>query len=110
MEGHFLVLSGTVPSFRARNGTQAVPYGFAGGGDRSSARVIYATWHGGAPRSESKSTDCRWQSHLDSIDESSPPYCAIPFIYTDSAPYLRYFRIMEDAELDVDKQGVGGYD
>ena len=43
-------------------------------------------------------------------DGSSPPYYAIPFIYTDSAPYLRYFRIMKDAELEVDKQGTGGYD
>ena len=29
-------------------------------------------WSGGAPRSESKSNDCRGQSHIDFIDESSP--------------------------------------
>ena len=39
--GRFLVLLETVPSFRARNGTQAVPYGFTGGWILSSARVVF---------------------------------------------------------------------
>ena len=46
---------------------------------RLSTRVVFGTFHGGAPRSESKSSDCRGQSHLDSIDESSPLHCVVPF-------------------------------
>ena len=48
----------------------------------STARVVFATWLGGAPRSESKFTDCRGQSHLDSIDESSPLHYVVPFNHT----------------------------
>ena len=66
----------------SRNGTQAVPYGFAGWWILSSARVVFVTLLGGAPRSESKSIDCRGQSHLDSIDESSPLHCVVPFKHT----------------------------
>ena len=51
---------------------------------RLSTRVTFGTFHGGAPRSESKSSDCRGQSHLDSIDESSPLHCVVPFIHTSS--------------------------
>ena len=42
-----------------RNGTQAVPYGFAGGRCRSTAQVLFVTLLG---------------------DESSPIHCVIPFI------------------------------
>ena len=55
---------------------------------RSTARVISETLHGGAPRSESKSTDCRGQSHLDSIDESSPLHCVVPFTHTGCIRYI----------------------
>ena len=44
-----------------RNGTQAVPYGFAGGGILSSARVVFGTWYG---------------------DGSSPLHCVTPFNHT----------------------------
>ena len=47
-----------------------------------SARVVFVTLHGGAPRSESKSIDCRRQSNFDSVDESSPLHCVIPFNQT----------------------------
>ena len=50
------------------------------GGAVLSAWVVFATLHGGAPRSESKSIDCRGQSHLDSIDESSPLHWVIPYL------------------------------
>ena len=52
--------------------------------------VVFVTLRGSAPHSESKSIDCRRQSHLDSIDESSPLHCVIPFIHTGyicSVPY-----------------------
>ena len=45
----------------SRNGTQAVPYGFAGRRYRSTAQVIFVTLHG---------------------DESSPLHCVIPFNHT----------------------------
>ena len=48
-------------SGRFRNGTQAVPYGFAGGCYRSSAQVVFETLLG---------------------DESSPLHCVVPFIRT----------------------------
>ena len=51
----------------------------SGGGSVLSARIVFGTLHGGAPRSESKSIDCRGQSHLDSIDGSSPLHCVVPF-------------------------------
>ena len=44
-----------------RNGTQAVPYGFAGGWYRLTAQVVFAACHG---------------------DESSPLHCVVPFIHT----------------------------
>ena len=46
---------------RPRNGTQAVPYGFAGGWILSPAQVISETLHG---------------------DESSPLHCVVPFNHT----------------------------
>ena len=53
---------------------------------RSTAQIVFGMWHGGAPRSESKSIDCRGQSHLDSTDESSPLHCSVywvvPFNHT----------------------------
>ena len=48
---------------RPRNGTQAVPYGFAGGSYRSTARVVFATLLG---------------------DESSPLHGVVPFVRTSS--------------------------
>ena len=45
-------------SERSRNGTQAVPYGFAGRWILSTTQVVFGTWLG---------------------DESSPLHCVIPF-------------------------------
>ena len=44
--------------YLSRNGTQAVPYGFAGGWYHSTARVVFGTLHG---------------------DELSPLHCVVPF-------------------------------
>ena len=54
---------------RPRNGTQAVPYGFAGGWILSSARVVFVTLLG---------------------DESSPLHCVIPFNHTGYIRYIPY--------------------
>ena len=56
-EGSFctVLLGGIIQPYgfylpRPRNGTQAVPYGFAGGWYRLTAQVVYATW---------RAADCR---------------------------------------------------
>ena len=77
--GTFSVLSKTVSSFRAGTAHRPFPTVSLVGGFFSSAQVVFVTLLGGAPRSESKFIDCRGQSHLDSIDESSPLHCVIPF-------------------------------
>ena len=70
----------------SRNGTQAVPYGYAGGCYHSSTQVVFATW---------RAADCRpyiaWYRSTARVvfemwhgDESSPLHCVIPFIHTGS--------------------------
>ena len=82
-DGNLFILTSFYPE-GSRYGTQAVPYGFAGWWFRLTAQVLFVTLLGGAPRSESKSTDCRGQSHHDFTDESSPLHCVVPFNRTGS--------------------------
>ena len=53
----------------SRNGTQAVPYGFAGWWILSTTRVVFVTLLG---------------------DESSPLHCVVPFIHTGSIRNVPY--------------------
>ena len=56
--GTYLVFYGNSSVLSGRNGTQAVPYGFAGGWYRLITQVVFAACHG---------------------DESSPLHCVVPF-------------------------------
>ena len=70
-----------------RNGTQAVPYGFAGRWVLSSTQVIIATWR--ATRLPPLHAVGEWYRSTARVifvtlygDESSPLHCVVPFICT----------------------------
>ena len=79
------------PATREDSSTPFPPLGMTcRGWFRSTKRVVFGTLHGGAPRSESKSTDCRGQSHLDSIDESPPLHWVYRVLCNTVQPYRLY--------------------
>ena len=87
-----------------RNGTQAVPYGFAGGWFHSTAQVVFETW---------RAADCRPYGHGGGWcrstalvlfatflgDGSSPLHCVVPF-----ERCLRNTFRVECCGLDISKK------
>ena len=70
---------------RSRNGTQAVPYGFAGGWILSTAQVVFATW---------RAADCRpyrrgtIQPHVIYSQRSRNGTQAVPYGFADWCYFL----------------------
>ena len=70
---------------RPRNGTQAVPYGFAGRWILSATRVVFGTWYG---------------------DGSSPLHCVTPFNHTGCICNVAGGRLPKKSWCDCHRQSI----